>query len=95
MKMVLVIYDAGVDEDLRAVLDDARIDAYTKLIGATGTGRTGHRFGTPIWPGTNHLLWSALPDAQVSRLVMQLEALKKSYLESPALQVFVFPVEGN
>jgi len=95
MKMVLVFYDAGIDEDLRAVLDDARIDAYTKLIGATGAGRKGHRFGTPIWPGTNNLLWIALPDAQVSKLVMQLEALKKSSLKPPALQVFVFPVEGN
>jgi len=26
---------------------------------------------------------------------MQLDALKKSYLKPPALQVFVFPVQGN
>jgi len=63
--------------------------------GGTGTSRKGHRFGTPIWPGTNSLLWIALPDAQVSRLVMQLGVLKKSYLKPPALQVFVFPAEGN
>ena len=31
----------------------------------------------------------------VSKLVMQLDALKKSYLKSPALQVFVLPAEGN
>lgn len=95
MKMVLVIYDAGIDEDLRGVLDEAQIDEYTKMVGATGTGRTGHRFGTPIWPGTNNLLWIALPDARVATLVMQLDALKKSYVKPPALQVFVFPVEGN
>ena len=95
MKMVLVIYDAGIDEDLRGVLDEARIDEYTKLVGATGTGRKGHRFGTSIWPGTNNLLWIALPDERVTHLVMQLDALKKSYLKPPALQVFVFPVEGN
>ncbi|TMJ09904.1 MAG: hypothetical protein E6G99_01915 [Bacillati bacterium ANGP1] len=95
MKMVLVIYDAGIDEDLRGVLDEAQIDEYTKLAGATGAGRKGHRFGTPIWPGTNNLLWIALPDERVSRLIMQLDALKKSYLKPHALQVFVFPVEGN
>ncbi len=93
MKMVLVIYDAGIDEDLRGVLDEARIEAYTKLTGATGTGHKGHRFGTPIWPGTNTLLWIALPDAQVTGLVRQLETLKSSYLKPPALHIFVLPVD--
>lgn len=94
MKMVLVVYDAGIDEDLRGVLAEARIDAYTKLTGATGTGRKGHRFGSSIWPGTNNLLWIGLPDQQVSGLVGQLDALKNSYVKPPALQVFIFPVEA-
>ena len=51
MKMVWVVYEAGIDED---------------LAGATGTGRKGHRFGTQIWPGTNDVLWIALPDEQVA-----------------------------
>jgi hypothetical protein len=60
----------------------------------TGTGRRGHRFGTPIWPGTNNLLWIGLPDEQVAGLAKRLEALKRSYMKPPALQVFVFPVES-
>src|SRR2546426_5397196 len=91
MKMVLVIYDAGIDEDLRAVLDDARIDAYTKLIGATGTGRKGHRFGTPIWPGTNNLLWSALPDAQVSRPCHAAGSAEEIVPEAPGTASFRLP----
>ena len=94
MKMVLVIYESGIDEDLQGVLSEARIDAYTKLTGATGTGRKGHRFGTPIWPGTNNLVWTALPDDQVTGLIRRLDDLKQSYLKPPALQVFVFPVEA-
>lgn len=94
MKMVLVIYDSGIDEDLQGVLSEARIDAYTKLTGATGTGRKGHRFGTPIWPGTSDLVWIALPDDQVTGLIRRLDDLKRSYLKPPALQVFVFPVEA-
>lgn len=94
MKMILVIYDSGVDEDLQGVLDEAKVGAYTKLTGATGTGRRGHRFGTPIWPGTNNLLWIGLPDDQVTPLTRRLEDLKRSYLKPPALQVFVFPVES-
>ncbi len=95
MKMVLVIYDSGIDEDLQGVLDEARIAAYTKSTGATGTGRQGHRFGTPIWPGTNNLLWIALPDEQVTGLIRRLEDLKRSYLKPPALQIFVLPVDAS
>src|SRR5205809_8069741 len=92
MKMVLVIYDAGIDEDLRGVLDEAQIDEYTILAGATGAGRKGHRFGTPIWAGTNNLLWIPLPDERVSRLVMQVDALQKSYVQPHVQQVLVVHV---
>ncbi len=94
MKMVLVVYDAGIDEDLSGVLSEAGVTAYTKQTGATGTGRKGHRFGTQIWPGTNNLLWIALADGQVAGLIARLTELKESYVKSPALQVFTFPVEA-
>ncbi len=94
MKMMMVIYEGGIDEDLQGVLDEAQVAAYTKLTGATGTGRRGHRFGTAIWPGTNNLLWIGLPDDQVAGLARRLEDLKRSYMKPPALQVFVFPVES-
>ncbi len=93
MKMVLVVYDAGIDEDISGVLSEAGVTAYTKQMGATGTGRQGNRFGTQIWPGTNNLLWIALPDGQVAGLVARLNQLKESYVKAPALQVFTFPVE--
>ncbi len=93
MKMLFVVYEAGIDEDLRGVLEEARVPAYTKLTNAIGTGRKGHRFGTQIWPGTNNLLWIALPDEDVVGLVKRLHDLKASYLKPPALQIFVSSVE--
>ncbi len=93
MKMVWVVYEAGIDEDLAGALEGAGISGYTKLTAATGTGRKGHRFGTQIWPGTNNVLWIALPDEQVAGLVKRLHDLKESYVKPPALQVFVFPID--
>ncbi len=93
MKMLLIIYEAGIDEDLQSVIERMGIPGWTKLTGATGTGRHGHRFGTQVWPGTNNLLWVALPEDQVTGIVAELNELKASYLKSPALQVFVVPVE--
>jgi len=91
MQMVFMVYEAGIDEDLRGVLEEARISGYTKLTGATGTGRKGHRFGTQIWPGANNLLWIALPDGEVEQLIKRLDDLKASYLKPPAMQIFVSP----
>ncbi len=93
MKMVWVVYEAGIDEDLAGALDEAGISGYTKVTGATGTGRKGHRFGTQIWPGTNNILWIALPDEHVAGAIQRLQGLKESYLKPPGLQVFVFPID--
>lgn len=93
MKMLLIIYDAGIDEDLHDVLKRAGIGAWTSLTGATGTGAQGNRFGTQIWPGTNNLLWIGVADDRVRDLVSALHDLKASYLKAPALQIFAFPVE--
>ena len=93
MKMVWVVYEAGIDEDLAGALDGAGISGYTKLTGATGTGRKGHRFGTQIWPGTNNVLWIALPDERVAGVIQRLHSLKESYLKPPGLQVFVLQID--
>ncbi len=95
MRMVMVVYDSGIDEDVAGVLQEVGILAYTKLTGAIGVGRKGQRFGTPIWPGTNNLLWVALAEGDVAGLIERLRVLKESYLQPPALQIFAFPVDAR
>jgi hypothetical protein len=93
MKMLFVVYESGIDEDVQTVLRDAGVPGYTKLTGAVGTGHKGHRFGTQVWPGTNTLLWIVLPDEQIQPLVQRLRDLKASYAKPPALRLFVLPAE--
>jgi len=93
VKMVLIVYEAGIDEDLQSVFERLDVPGWTKLTGATGTGRHGNRFGTQIWPGTNNLLMMALPEDRVDSVIEVLNELKASYLKPPALQVFVLPTE--
>ena len=95
MKMLLIIYEAGIDEDLQGVIERLEVSGWTKLAGATGTGHRGNRFGTQIWPGTNNLLLVALPEDQVPGIVGELNELKSSYLKPPALQIFVLPVDTD
>ncbi len=93
MTMLLIIYDAGIDEDLHEILTRSGITAWTKLTGATGTGTHGNRFGTQIWPGTNNLLWIGVADDRVREVVGALNDLKGTYMKAPALQIFAFPAE--
>lgn len=93
MKMVLIVYEAGIDEDLQSVIDRLDVPGWTKLTGATGTGRHGNRFGTQIWPGTNNLLMMALSDDRVDAVIAEMNELKASYLKPPALEVFILAAE--
>lgn len=93
MKMLLIVYEAGIDEDLQSVVERLEVPAWTKLTGATGTGTQGNRFGTQIWPGTNNLLMIGVAEDRVGDIVSALNDLKTSYLKPPALQVFAFSAE--
>ncbi len=94
MKLVVVVYEAGVDDSVTDLLRRLELPGWTKLEGAVGFGRKGLRLGTAIWPGTNHLLLLVLEEPQVTRLLEALEALKREYLRPPAVFAFVQPVEA-
>ncbi len=94
MKLVLVVFEAGVDDSVMELVRKLQLPGWTKLEGATGFGRKGLRLGTPIWPGTNHVLFAALDDGAVEPFLKALDELKQGYLRPPAIQAFVLPLEG-
>ncbi len=94
MKLVVVVYEAGVDDSVMELLRQVELPGWTKLEGATGFGRKGLRLGTPIWPGTNHVLLVGLEDAAVQPFLQALDRLKEGYLRPPAIHSFVLPLEG-
>lgn len=94
MKLVLVVFEAGVDDSVMELVRKLELPGWTKLEGATGFGGKGLRLGTPIWPGTNHVLFAALDDGAVEPFLKALDGLKQGYLRPPALQAFVLPLEG-
>ncbi|MDR5709681.1 MAG: hypothetical protein QN172_06385 [Armatimonadota bacterium] len=94
MKLVVVIYEAGIDDSMMDLLHRLELPGWTKMEGAMGFGRKGLRLGSAIWPGTNNLLFLVLEEPQVRILLEALEALKREYLRPPALFAFVQSVEG-
>ncbi|MER3455317.1 MAG: hypothetical protein C4304_00135 [candidate division GAL15 bacterium] len=94
MKLVLVVYEAGVDDSVTELLKQLALPGWTKLEGAVGFGRKGLRLGTPIWPGTNHVLFAALEEEAVAGFLQALDRLKQGYRKPPAIHTFVLPLEG-
>lgn len=94
MKMVLISYYVGIEEELMEVLSSLGIEGYTKWERALGSGRTsGPHLGTHIWPKTNAFLSIALEDLQASQLIKKVQELKTTPLGKEGIKAFLLPLE--
>ena len=62
MKQLTVIYDTAIDESITELIDGLGLAGYTKLFEAHGSGGTGHKLNTPVFPGINNILLLLLPE---------------------------------
>lgn len=88
MKLLLVIYDSGIDETLTKALKDCGAQAYTKLFDAHGLGGTGFKDGTPVFPGTNNVILIYAPPGKVQDILNALKTLKQTYKINPGITVY-------
>lgn len=94
MKLLVIIYEDSIDEDLTQCLKEHQVPGYTKLLGAQGEGQhSAPKLGTPIWPGQNNMVFVALPNEAVSPVAAALRALQATYRKRPGLRLFVMPME--
>lgn len=93
MKLAVVVYEAGIDDSMMDLVRRLELPGWTKLEGAVGFGRKGPREGTPIWPGTNNVVFAVLEDAEIPRVLSAIQRLKEEYLRPPAVFAFVLPVD--
>ena len=93
MKMVVVVYNSVIEQDLMNLLEKLGITSYTKWIGVQGKGNMSEpHLGTEIWPGTNSVLALALQDEQKKSIVEEIRSLR-SKLGKEGLKAFVLPLE--
>lgn len=94
MKIVLISYYVGIEEELMEVLSSLGIKGYTKWERAVGRGKTsGPHLGTHIWPKTNAILAVALEDAQTCLLMEKVRELKATPLGKEGVKAFLWPLE--
>lgn len=93
VKLVYMIADEGLTDDVMSTLAQLGIQHYTRWSGVEGVGSTGPRQGTPIWPGLNEVFILALEPERVQPLVEALQAIRDSYPITPGLRFIIIDAD--
>jgi len=93
MKMVLVVYNEAIDEEVIQVLETCGLQYYTKWQRVLGKGALSEpHLDTSVWPGVNNVLAVVCEDAKVKQLLSCVKELRKR-LSKEGIKAFVLPVE--
>jgi nitrogen regulatory protein PII len=93
MKMVMVVYNEALDNEIMEILDSCAMKNYTKITEVFGCGTSsGTHLGTDIWPGRNNLLYVACEEAVGKKIIVAVGQLRKS-LGVEGIKAFLIPLE--
>jgi hypothetical protein len=93
-KMVMVIYNEAMDEEVMEVLTNCGLKSYTKLNSVFGSGETsGIHMGDDIFPGRNNILYIGCDKKQAAQLLGCVKELRRK-LGHEGIKGFVMPIEG-
>lgn len=94
-KMVMVVYNEAIEEEVMEVLSRCAMKNYTQITGAFGRGGTsGTHRGDDIWPGRNNILYVACEEAQARQMLACVSPLR-SKLGREGVKAFVWPLEQS
>ena len=93
MKMVMIVYNAALDEEVSELLESAGLAFYTKWTRVLGRGEaSGSHLGTQVWPGMNNVVFLATEEDRVPALLCGVRELRRK-LGREGIKAFVLPLE--
>jgi nitrogen regulatory protein PII len=94
-KMVMIVYNEALDDEVMEVLDNCAMKNYTKLAGVYGKGSSsGIHLGNDIWPGRNNILYVACEEKQAQQILSYVKELRKK-LAKEGVKAFILPLEES
>jgi predicted metal-binding protein len=94
MKMVMLVYNEGLDNEVMEILESCLIKNYTKISGVFGCGTSsGTHLGTDIWPGRNNILYVACEETAGKKIIVSVKQIRKN-LGAEGIKAFLMPLEG-
>jgi len=88
LRLLFIVCEANVEERVLHELIELGCPGYTRFTGAIGYGTRGRREGSPVWPGLNALVLSAVPDELEGKVTDMLESLKSERGSGLALKAY-------
>ena len=94
MKMVMAVYNIGVDEEIMAAMEEMGVTCFTKMPRVVGKGKTtGSRLDDAVWPGANTMALFVLPDERASDVMRAFGHLRATIGKKAGVKAFLLNVE--
>ena len=78
MKMLMIVYNEALDNEVMEALEQSIIKNYTKVTKTFGRGySSGTHLGTDIWPGLNNIIYAACDSPQLKEAFLKIKELRK------------------
>lgn len=93
MKAFLIVGNSTLEEDIKEILEEAKVDGYTQWSLVKGKGGTGFHLGTPIWPSLNEVFLVVVDEDKERILLDLIKGLKeKEGVKEEGLEIFFWEV---
>ena len=93
MKMVWIIYNQAIGEEVDRCLKICGVECYTKFPLVHGIGQhSGPHMGTHVWPATNSLLAIVCDDERKDKILEQVRSLRDKF-KKEGIKAFVMRIE--
>ena len=98
MKMLMIVFRESIEEEIKGLLKEHGVRAFTEMHELTGVGEAGAAFHSLSWPAYNDMILTALPDSKAETVVAGLRgfrdgAMQKQHGGKIPLRVFSLPCE--
>lgn len=98
MKMIMIVFRESFEDDIRDLLSQNQVEAFTEMLDVVGKGEAGAAFQSVSWPGLNNMILVALPEVQADRVVAALKKFHDQQVRNERgtkipMRVFTLPCE--
>lgn len=95
MKMIMVVYNYSIDEELMDALKECGVEGYTHFSRVTGNGGQGPHRGDNIWPALNNVLYIAVPTDKFAKKILSVIKELKGRFKSEGIQAWSWTVDAE
>lgn len=93
MKLLTIIYDSGIEGSMTELLDALEVKGLTQIYDVYGRGGRGPKMNTPVFPGSNHMIFTAVSEEDAARIQRAIRRLQASFRLKPGVTIFSQDVE--